>query len=130
MALPWRKKRTDSGPDNPERATAPCLLATTDEGDEHLDPSEDVLFRLLEDVGKREEGHVIVGRLPRTDDQTYVQTLRQGDGTWLVEHRDGSPERHYSATTSDMRTVHLVLTHWAFDRDGWREALDWTPVVL
>lgn len=39
------------------------------------------------------------------DPEVYVQTLRQEDGTFVLEHRDGSAERHFSSTLPQAQDV-------------------------
>jgi hypothetical protein len=39
-------------------------------------------------------------RLGDASGQTYMQVLRLDDGSFLLEHRDGSAARHFRATTT------------------------------
>lgn len=104
---------------------APILRATTERGDTIDDPSEDLLFMLFEDVEQGGGGYLIVDALTDETGQTYAQTSRNKDGSYVVEYRAGSAERHYGTTAADMRTAHALITGWAFDLDGWRESAEW-----
>jgi len=84
---------------------------------------------LLEDVENGESSWLIVERLADASTQTYAQCLRLVDGRYVVEHRDGSPTRHFTAVVDDFRAAHSVLTAWAFGLPGWREN-PWAPLTL
>jgi hypothetical protein len=59
---------------------------------------------------------------------------------YFVEYRDGSPDRHFRAVVRDdspwgshspaFERVVKVLQDWAFQRDGWREAMSWERIDL
>ena len=107
---------------------ATYLRATTESGAVWDDPSEDLLFELLSDVEQGTELFLVIHRLGATD--TYIQVLLQDDRTYLVEHRDGGPSSHFAATSSDKRTVHEVLTRWAYQLPGWKSPLGWASVTF
>jgi hypothetical protein len=73
------------------------------------DPSEDLLLELLMDGERGDETFVVVGRLSDQSDQTYAQVIRNPDGSWLLERRDGSPDEHYQLSFADMRDAHAAL---------------------
>jgi len=60
--------------------------------------------------------------------QTYAQTSRHPDGTYVVEYRDGGPDRHFGTVVDDMRSAHAVVTGWAQERPGWRQSATWRSV--
>jgi hypothetical protein len=60
---------------------------------------------------------------------------------YLVEYRDGGPDRHFRAAVRDdapwdrvwspaFEQVVKVLQDWAFQRAGWREAMSWERIDL
>jgi len=100
---------------------APILRLLTETGETRDDPSEDAIFEYLTDVDRGDEQYLIIERLSDPSGQTYAQTIKDG-GSWIVERRDGSPETHYRAMCSDFQTTHRLLTAWAFDLQGWRDA--------
>jgi hypothetical protein len=70
----------------------PELRALTSGGDAYDDPSEDLLFILLEDL-RNDEDCLIVELVADDRGQTYMQVMRTAAG-YLVERRAGSPESH------------------------------------
>ena len=104
------------------------LRATNEAGEMYDDPSEDMLFMLLEELGPG-NSFVIVDRLqPERADQFMQAVVGQDGAPWILEYREGAQETHHSTSLGSMRAVHEVLTKWAFDLPGWRDPLVWTPV--
>ena len=69
----------------------------------------------------------------RTDDpngETYAQALRNDDGTYTVEHREGDHEHHYATVVPDLRTAWQILTGWAFRLPGWADQASWSKLDL
>lgn len=84
----------------------------------------------------------------RTDlAQHYIQVIMDLDIDWdkgrgyIVEYRDGGPDQHFRATAHDdswpgrafspaFQRVVKVVQDWAFQRDGWREAMSWERIDL
>ena len=109
---------------------APVLRATAESGDTIDAPSEDGLFMMLEGVEAGESAYLIVESLTDPTHQTYAQTSRNEDGTYVVEYRMGGPEHHYGTLAQNMRAAHALLTGWAFGVPGWRDAANWEPVSV
>ncbi|MEU4392913.1 hypothetical protein [Kribbella sp. NPDC023855] len=109
---------------------SPVLRAITEDGGRWDDPSEDLLFDLLLDIENGSGSFLIVERTSDPHKQTYAQAARRDDGSYVVEHREGSAERHYGTEVADMRTAHKLLTGWAFDLPAWDDEVQWTPVRL
>ncbi|KOG63838.1 hypothetical protein ADK76_11245 [Streptomyces griseoflavus] len=111
----------------------PVIRAETWDGTTVDAPSDEKLFDLLSEMNLRHR-FVIVDRLDRGQPgQYYMQVYLNDDMSCQVEYRDGGPAQHFQAHVPgpfDHRgheVVASVLTAWAADRPGWREALDWTP---
>lgn len=94
------------------------------------DPSEDLLFILLEDIRDKDELFLIVERVADASGQTYMQAIRTEDSRYRLEYRDGSPDRHFFAESTDMREAHDALTKWSFELPGWETAMPWQPLDL
>ena len=109
-------------------AWEPVLRARPEVGEPRDDPSEDALFLLLEDIEAGEGTFLIVERTADLDGLTYIQTLRQEDGSYIVEYREGGQESHLGTTVPDMRTAHRLLTGWAFEQPEWAAGFEWSPV--
>ena len=108
-----------------EEAPQPVLRAIMESGETWDDPSEDLLFILLEDIRDKHELFLIVERVRDASGQTYMQVIREEDSTYRLEYRDGSADRHFFAVTADMREAHNVLTKWSFELPGWDSAMPW-----
>jgi hypothetical protein len=106
----------------------PRSCALPEEGRSWDNPSEDLLLLLLKDIEAGEGSFLIVERTADSTGHTYAQVLRQDDGSYVVEHRDGDAEHHYGTVGPDMRTAHQVLTGLAFRLPGWGGQASWTPV--
>jgi hypothetical protein len=106
----------------------PILRAIPEAGQTWDDPSEDLLFMLLEDIEAGKGTFLIVERTADHTGQTYAQAARRVDGSYTVEHREGDADHHYGTGAADMRAAHKLLTGWAFQLDGWREQANWSPV--
>lgn len=106
----------------------PVLRATTERGTTIEDPSEDGFLLLFEEIEQGRSGYLIVDSLTDETGHTYAQTSRNTNGSYVVEHRAGSPERHFGTTEPDMRSAHALITGWAFDVDGWRESAEWARI--
>ena len=111
-------------------ASDPILRAYPENGPVRDDPSAEVLLQLLQDIEAGRGTFLVVVKTIDPSGQTYAQTLRDEDGSYLVEHREGNAERHYSTTVPDLRSAHALLIGWAFERPGWDDGPSWSPVVL
>jgi hypothetical protein len=110
--------------------TTPLLRAIPESGPTTVDPSEDMLYELLSDVDAGRGAWLIVERVADTSGQTYAQALRRADGSYLVEHREGSPDAHFKTGVATMRDAHQLLTGWAFELPAWNAGHDWSPVTI
>lgn len=108
----------------------PILRVVTETDESVDDPSEDLLFLLLEGIERGEGSWLIVERLADSSGQTYAQTLRQDDGSYVVEYRAGSPEEHYGTVVGDLRTAHALVTGWAFALPEWQSTVTWERVTF
>jgi hypothetical protein len=101
-----------------------ALRAETACGQSYDAPSEALLLRLLGELGPGNQ-FLIVDRLDAPNDQHYMQIYRETDGSFVIEYREGAADHHFETVTADLRDVHAVLTGWAEETPGWRDALDW-----
>lgn len=108
----------------------PVLRVTAESGAVIDDPSEDALFLMFEDIEAGEGTYLIVDSLADPTGQTYAQTSRNDDGTYVVEYRDGGPARHFGTVAEDMRSAHALVTGWAQGRPDWRDSATWRPVSV
>ncbi|KRE63124.1 hypothetical protein ASG78_04920 [Nostocoides sp. Soil756] len=92
----------------------PYLRATLENGAAYEDPSEDVLFMLLEDVAAGHSPWVIVDKPADSSQQTYAQAVRLADGLFQVERRRGDASTHEVTSALPLRDAHAKLTAWAY----------------
>jgi hypothetical protein len=109
-------------------APPPILRAIPEAGRSWDDPSEDLLFILLEDIEAGDGSFLIVERTTDPTGHTYAQALRRDNGSYVVEHREGDAEHHDGTIAPDMRTAHQLLTGWAFQLPGWSDHASWSQV--
>ena len=60
----------------------------------------------------------------------YVQAFRDEDGSWAVEHREGSADKHFVARTPDEALVERLLWSWARGDGAWQAMLQFAPVAI
>jgi hypothetical protein len=100
------------------------LRAKTAGGRSYDAPSGALLLRLLGELGPGNQ-FLVVDRLDAANDEHYMQVYRETDGTFVIEYRAGAADHHFEAVATGLREVHAVLTGWAADTPGWRQACDW-----
>jgi hypothetical protein len=61
--------------------------------------------------------------------EVYAQTLRRSDDSFVLEHRVGGPDRHWSCEVSSADATVTRLWRWVDADDDWDEGLDWQPVT-
>ncbi|MBL0888089.1 hypothetical protein [Myceligenerans indicum] len=122
--------------------TEPTLRIVTDRGLVQDDPSAFQLLVLLQEIRRGSENFLVAHRLSRPEH--YFQTVRadavrgraqdcygtRAASGYLIEYRDGSPDRHYQAECATHTEVHDAVTGWAEGRDGWHEPYAWTRLDL
>jgi hypothetical protein len=64
------------------------------------------------------------------DPHVYVQTLRQDDGTYVLEHRAGGADRHFGTTVPGTEEVVSRLWAWLQRESNWDADLEWEHVQL
>lgn len=67
--------------------------------------------------------------LSRTDEE-YLQTYREEDGSFEVEYRDGSCDRHYRAESAglDLQGLQRVFAAYFNGEPAWKASLSWEKV--
>jgi hypothetical protein len=59
----------------------------------------------------------------------FVQTFRDGDGSWALEHSEGAG-RHFATRTVDPTLVEAVLWSWARGDQRWPAMAEFSPVQV
>ncbi|MEU7633488.1 hypothetical protein AB0C34_26525 [Nocardia sp. NPDC049220] len=63
-------------------------------------------------------------------EQFYIQTYREQSGTYTLEYRDGSPDKHFGTTIPDAATVATLIWDWATDDRTRLQLFPWSRVDL
>ena len=80
----------------------------------------------LGDPGNR---FLIVQHVPDLPEQ-FIQVWHEEGGGYLVEYRDGGPDRQFETTVDGPDRALAVIVGWARREAGWDAGLDWKPVDL
>jgi hypothetical protein len=102
----------------------PALRAVTAGGQSYDTPSGALLLRLLGELGPGNQ-YLVVDRLDAANDEYYMQVYREADDAFTIEYRAGAASRHFETAAASLRDAHAVLTGWATDTPGWRDARQW-----
>jgi hypothetical protein len=102
------------------------LRATSESGDVVDDPTDDALLLMFQDLEAGKGSFLIVESLADTSGQTFAQAARNGDGSYVVEYRQGSDDQHFQTSARDYSEAHVLVTMWAFGRPGLLERAVWT----
>ncbi len=65
-----------------------------------------------------------------TADEVYIQTATDEIDSWVLEYRDGSADRHFGASVSDVERIISAFTRYAEGDRSWLEDFQWEPVSL
>ncbi len=101
---------------------------TTGRDEQIDDPSTDDLVAMVEEVAERLFLFVVVGR-PSDGDQTYIQVAHEDEGL-VVEHREGTAERHFQARTGDAALAARAVVDWAGQGSDWQALLPWQRIQV
>lgn len=63
-------------------------------------------------------------------EQDFIQAWRHPDGVYQLEYREGGPESHFEARSSDPQAVADLLWWWCTGDPAWRTAVDWLFMEL
>ena len=110
--------------------TEPILRAVMESGATWDDPSEDLIFDLLNDISRGDEEFVVIERTRDPTGQTYAQAIQSESGGFILERRDGDADHHYRAVCRDVRDAHRALAAWAHEIADWEAVADWQPMSL
>lgn len=94
-------------------------------GETYDDLSEELLCMLLEDIEAGDKEFMILECVAVSSGPTYIQSMRNSDGTFDVERREGSPDHHYHANVADMPTAHATVMYWAFETAPKVDSIYW-----
>ncbi|WP_228473758.1 hypothetical protein [Streptomyces calidiresistens] len=100
------------------------------------DPSEEQVYDTIADLNSRFR-YAVLQRLdvPGAEaGQCYIQVWLHDDGGYIVEHREGGPDRHFRVRLAPApgpfgnEPVARLVWSWARPGDeSWRTAVAWQP---
>lgn len=100
------------------------ITVKTERGARHVRPTADELGGLVRRLGGQDDKFLVVQRVPDLPD-VYIQVLREADGEYALEHRDGGPDRHFQVRLSSAEPVVAAMAGWAAGSPGWDDGLTW-----
>ncbi|GAT68082.1 cAMP-binding protein [Planomonospora sphaerica] len=117
--------------------TAPCarvadmfaITVRTEDGRRHVRVDAGGLAGLIGRLGGRNDRFLVVQRIPDLP-EVFVQVWHENGGDYVLEHRDGAPDRHFQTVLDDPGPVIAAITRWARPEEDWDSGLDWTSLDL
>ncbi|MFJ3514060.1 MULTISPECIES: DUF6891 domain-containing protein [unclassified Streptomyces] len=105
-----------------------AITVLTEPGPRHLRPSAGELAALVHRIGREGDRFLVVETVPDLPD-VFVQVWHRSGGDYILEHRAGSPERHFGTSVDGPEAVIAAMTAWADGRrDGWDAGRVWERV--
>lgn len=101
---------------------------TTGRDEQFDDPRPEDLASMVDEVAERLRLFVVVGR-PSGSEQTYIQVAQEEAGL-VLEHREGTAQRHFQAHTTDAALAARVVVDWASRGTEWPTALPWQRIQV
>ncbi|GAA3443657.1 DUF6891 domain-containing protein [Planomonospora venezuelensis] len=106
-----------------------AITVLTEEGRRHVRADAGELAGLVGRLGGRDDRFLVVQRIPDLP-EVFIQVWHEDGGDYVLEHRDGAPDRHFQATLGGPGPVIAAMTRWARLEDDWGSGLDWTALDL
>lgn len=101
---------------------------TTSRDEQIDDPSPEDLAAMVDEVADRSRLFVVVVR-PGDNAETYIQVGHEDDGL-VLEHREGTAERHFQVRTTDAALAVRVVLDWADRGTEWSSAVPWQGIQI
>ncbi|MFC4058718.1 DUF6891 domain-containing protein [Planomonospora corallina] len=106
-----------------------AITVRTEDGHRHVRADAGTLTGLVDRLGGRHGRFLVVQRIPDLP-EVFIQVWHEDGEDYVLEHRDGAPDRHFQATLGGPGPVIAAMIRWARQEDGWDSGLDWTPLDL
>ncbi|MEU0245022.1 hypothetical protein ABZ192_11940 [Streptomyces sp. NPDC006235] len=82
------------------------------------------LRELVQRIGGDDDHFLVVQRIPDRP-LVFIQTARDGDGAYDLQHRTGRVPHMWVARVTDPALVADVMVRWARQEDGWDAGVCW-----
>ncbi|MEU3848147.1 hypothetical protein [Streptomyces sp. NPDC029554] len=100
------------------------ITVRTESGRTDARVPERELRERVERIGGDGDRFLVVQRIPDRP-RVFVQTAREQDGTYDLQHRTGSVSPMWVTRVSDPELVAEVMVRWARQEDGWDTGIAW-----
>ncbi|MDA5285505.1 DUF6891 domain-containing protein [Streptomyces sp. NPDC054904] len=90
----------------------------TERAESYERPAAPWLSELVERIGADGDRFLVVNRIPDEPD-AFVQVWHEAGGEYQLEHRAGSPDRHFQAFVPTAAEAARVMLGWARQEEGW-----------
>jgi hypothetical protein len=92
-------------------------------------PSAEDIGTLVDSLGGDGNRFLIVQQIPDLPDR-FIQAWHENGGDYILERRDGSPDRHFQTVLDDPAPITTAILGWAQHAAGWDAGMEWEPLVL
>lgn len=82
------------------------------------------LRELVDRIGGEDDHFLVVQRIPDRP-RVFIQTARDADGAYELQHRTGSVPYMWVTEVTDPGLVADVMVRWARQEDGWDAGVTW-----
>jgi len=89
-------------------------------------PTEAELSSMLDQMDGGSIEFVIVSRTTDPSGATFIQTARNADGTYVVEHKSATQDGQLRAIAEQLKDVKDTILGWAGNKPGWDYLLSWS----
>ncbi|MGW2400179.1 DUF6891 domain-containing protein [Kitasatospora sp. NPDC001664] len=100
------------------------ITVRTEGGARLVRPTAEELAALVARIGADEDNFLVLQRAPDLPD-VFAQVWHRTGDVYALEHRDGTPERHFGALFDTPEAVAAALTGWARQETGWDAGRTW-----
>jgi hypothetical protein len=99
------------------------ITVHTEHGSRRVRPTAGELGELVRRLGN-EDRFLVLQRVPDLPD-VFMQVWHEADGDYILEYRDGTPDRHFQVLLPAPEPVVTAMTQWAGGKPGWDGAMAW-----
>ncbi|MCX3288381.1 hypothetical protein OR263_16985 [Streptomyces sp. NEAU-H22] len=101
-----------------------AVKVLTESGRTHARITAGELRDLVERIGGADDHFLVVQRIPDRP-RVFIQTARDEDGAYDLQHRTGSVPHMWGTRVTDPGLVAEVMVRWARQEDGWDAGVTW-----
>ncbi|GAA2392807.1 DUF6891 domain-containing protein [Streptomyces coeruleofuscus] len=101
-----------------------AIKVKTESGQTHARIPARRLRELVERIGGDDDHFLVVQRIPDRP-LVFIQTARDGDGAYDLQHRTGRVPHMWVARVTDPGLVAEVMVRWARQEDAWDAGVTW-----